>query len=158
MRKIQLSTRSSKEGKQSGQVCGFWKWCQHALIFWFAVCRDWDRGLGVGMLHKTQTETQKETQNQRLEILHWRHKTQKEKREAANEVVDGVPAAGEGGGGGRSASASPTTLTPPASPSTLKQSQYCCSLFIGTSSVYKHMHCLQKQRQCFKTHKHQLCL
>ena len=72
---------------------------------------------GLGCYTKHKRKHKRKTQNQRLEILHWRHKTQKEKREAANEVVDGVPAAGEGGGGGgRSASTSPTTLTPPLPP------------------------------------------
>ena len=117
---------------------------------------------GLGCYTKHKRKHKRKTQNQRLEILHWRHKTQKEKREAANEVVDGVPAAGEGGGGGwqvcQHKPNNPHPPPPPPSPSTLKQSQYCCSLFISTSSVYKHMHCLQKQRQCFKTHKHQLCL
>ena len=76
---------------------------------------------GLGCYTKHKRKHKRKTQNQRLEILHWRHKTQKEKREAANEVVDGVPVAGDGGGRGgggfgRSASTSPTTLTPPLPP------------------------------------------
>ena len=73
-------------------------------------------GLGC---YTTQTETQKENAESAPRNITLATQDTKGKREAANEVVDGVPAAGEGGGGGGGGggrSASTTTLTPPPLP------------------------------------------
>ena len=71
---------------------------------------------GLGCYTKHKRKHKRKTQNQRLEILHWRHKTQKEKREAANEVVDGVPAARGGGGGVAGLPAQAQQPSPPPPP------------------------------------------